>query len=126
MNIPKGHQTIMPYLMMDDAGAFIEFIKTVFNAELTHESTRDGVIGHCEARIGNSTIMFSQSRDQWKAATANMFVYVEDADVTYNKAIRSGATSVMELADLDYGRSCSVTDPHGNVWWITSVGIDGD
>ena len=121
MNIPNGHQAVMPYLILDDAGAFIEFIKKVFDAEMTHESMRGGIVGHCEAQIGGSTIMFSNSRDQWKAATANMFVYVPDADATYKKAIAAGSNTVMEMADLDYGRSGGFTDPHGNVWWVTTV-----
>jgi len=126
MNIPKGHQAVMPYLMMDDAAKFIDFIKTVFNAEMPHESTRDGIIGHCEAQIGGSTIMFSNSREQWKAATANMYVYVDDADATYKKALDAGATNVMEMADQDYGRSGGFIDPYGNVWWVTSVPEQGD
>ena len=120
MNIPEGHNTVMPYLMMEDARGFIEFIKNVFDARMTHESERDGIVGHCEARIGDSAIMFSQSRDQWKPATANLFVYVPDADAVYEKAISHGATIVMEMADQEYGRSGGVTDPFGNVWWITT------
>lgn len=126
MNIPKGHQALMPYLIMEDAAGFIDFIKTVFNAEMTHESIRDGIVGHCEAQIGGSTIMFSQSRDQWKPATANMFIYVDDADERYKKAVEAGAQTIMEPADQDYGRSCGVTDPFGNVWWITSVSELGE
>ena len=123
MNIPEGHNTVMPYLMMQDARGFIEFIKNVFAAQMTHESERDGVVGHCEARIGDSTLMFSASRDQWKPAAANLFVYVADADATYEKAISAGASAVTEMADQDYGRSGGVTDPFGNVWWITSAKI---
>lgn len=126
MKIPEGHQAVMPYLMMENAPAFIEFIKGVFNAEMTHESMRDGIVGHCEAQIGGSTIMFSNSRGEWKPATGNMFVYVPDADDTYRRAIAAGAASVMEIADQDYGRSGGVTDPFGNVWWITSVGEKGE
>lgn len=121
MTVPKGHQAVMPYLMMEDAAGFIEFIKTVFDARMTHQDMRGDIVGHCEADIGGGTIMFSQSRDGWKPATANMFVYVEDADATYKKAMDVGATSVMEMADQEYGRSGGVTDPHGNVWWITSI-----
>ena len=58
---------------------------------------------------------------EWKPATANMFVYVDNADARYKKAIDAGSETVMEPADQDYGRSCGVTDPFGNVWWITSV-----
>jgi uncharacterized glyoxalase superfamily protein PhnB len=121
MNIPKSHQAIMPYLMLNDAAAFIEFIKDVFDAEMLQESMRDGIVGHCEANINGGTIMFSNSRDEWKPATANMFVYVPDADATYEKALAAGAESVMEIADQDYGRSGGFTDPHGNVWWVTSA-----
>ncbi len=121
MNIPEGHQAVMPYLMMEDAAGFIEFIKNAFDAEMTHESMRDGIIGHCEARISGGTIMFSQSRDEWKPATANIFVYVPDADEVYRKAISAGASSVMDMADQDYGRSGGFKDPSGNVWWVTSA-----
>ena len=121
MNIPNGHQGVMPYLMMEDAAGFIDFIKAVFGAEMLIQDKRGDIVGHCEARISGSTIMFSQSRNEWKPATANMFVYVDDADVTYAKALENGATTVMPLADQEYGRSCGVTDPCGNVWWITSI-----
>lgn len=108
-------------MMIEDAAKFIDFIKAVFDAEMTHQDTRGEIIGHCEALISGSTIMFSQSRDQWKPATANMFVYVDNADETYAKAVENGAETVMPPADQDYGRSCGVTDPCGNVWWITSL-----
>ena len=120
MQIPKGHQAIMPYLMLEDAAGFIEFIKNVFDANMTHESMRDGIVGHCEANINGSTSMFSNSRGEWKPATANMFVYVENADETYTKAVENGAETVMPPDDQEYGRSCGVTDPFGNVWWITT------
>lgn len=126
MKIPNGHQAVMPYLMMEDAAGFIEFIKNVFDAKMTHESMRDGIIGHCEADLNGSTIMFSQSRDQWQPATANMFVYVDDADAVYAKAIAAGASEVMKMADQDYGRSGGFSDPAGNVWWVTSVSDGGE
>lgn len=127
MEIPQGHQTVMPYLMLKNAKDFIEFIKNVFGAEMTHENyNEDGTVGHCEANIGGSTIMFSNSRGEWKPATSNMFVYVDDADARYNKAIYEGAAVLMKPTDQDYGRSCGVTDPFGNVWWITSVKGKGE
>ena len=121
MNIPTGHSAVMPYLMLEDAAGFIDFIKAVFDAEITHESMRDSIVGHCEAQISGGTIMFSNSRDEWKPQTANMFVYVENADETYAKALEKGAETVMPPDDQEYGRSCGVTDPFGNTWWITSI-----
>lgn len=125
MNLPKGHQVIMPYLMVNGALKFIDFVKAVFNAELTtsmHKLREDTkTVLHSEVTIGGSTIMFTDATEQWKEQTANLFVYVDNADETYAKAITAGAVTVMELSNQDYGRTCGVTDPFGNVWWITSM-----
>ena len=122
MNIPETHQTVMPYLMLNNAAAFIDFIEVVFDAKILF-SIRDEnqKVSHAEAKIGDSTIMFSEATAQWPVQTANLFVYVENADETYIKALKSGASVLMEIEDKDYGRTCGVTDPFGNVWWITSI-----
>ena len=123
MKIPNGHQAVMPYLMLVDAAKFIEFCQKVFNATLLSARKREdgATIMHAEVNIDGSTIMFSEASKEWKPATANMFVYVDNADKTYQLAIDAGAVTIMELSDQDYGRTCGVTDPFGNVWWITSV-----
>lgn len=125
MNLPKGHQVVMPYLMVNGALKFIDFVKVVFYAELTtnmHKLREDGAtVIHSEITIGGSTIMFTDASEQWKEQTANLFVYVDNADDTFKRAIDHGATILMELSNQDYGRTCGVTDPFGNVWWITSV-----
>ena len=112
----------MPYFVVDGAERFRDFITKVYDAKITYESTSPGrSLGHCEAQIGESTIMFAGSGGPWGPRTSDIFVYVEDADRTYKKALDEGATTVMEVADQDYGRSGGVTDPFGNNWWITSV-----
>jgi len=125
MNIPNGHQVVMPYLMLNGALKFIDFVKIVFDAKLNnnmHKLREDGIsVMHSEISIGSSTLMITDATEQWPAQTANLFVYVNDADETYKRAIDKGATTVMELSNQDYGRTCGVTDPFGNVWWITSV-----
>jgi len=126
MTLPTGHQTIMPYLMLDGGLKFIEFTQTVFDAKVNlsmHQMHSDfEKVRHSEIQIGGSTIMFTDTTEQWKAQPANLFIYVENADATYQKALDAGATSVMGLSDQNYGRTCGVQDPFGNVWWITSVG----
>lgn len=76
---------------------------------------------HSEIQINGSTIMFCEATEEWKVQPANLFVYVENADASYKKAIDAGATTIMELNDQDYGRTCGVEGPVGNVWWITSI-----
>ncbi|MEJ5994718.1 VOC family protein [Pedobacter sp. Du54] len=122
MNIPQNHQGLMPYLMLDEPEKFIDFVEKIFNATISAKHlTPDGKIQHCEATINGSTIMFSSTNMDWKAETANLFVYVNDVDTTYEKAIANGAISIMGISNQSYGRTCGVKDPCGNVWWITTV-----
>lgn len=121
--IPEGYQSLMPYLIVPDAAGFLRFMQEVFGAKEKHKEMRsEKVIRHAEVTIGgDSTIMFADTTEQFGASPAGMFIYVENADTTYQKALEKGATSVMEPADQSYGRSCGVKDPFGNTWWITSV-----
>jgi PhnB protein len=111
--------------MLNGALKFIDFVKKVFDAQLVakmHRLREDGVtVTHSEITIGGSTIMFTDATEQWPVQTSNLFIYVENADDTFNKAVHAGATVLMPLSDQDYGRTCGVTDPFGNVWWITSI-----
>ena len=123
MKIPDGHQAIMPYLIVKNANGFIEFTKEVFNAAVTQKMFRgdETVIMHAEIIINNCTIMFCDATDQWAQVTASLFAYVDNADETFHKAKAAGGTVLMELSDQPYGRTCGITDPTGNTWWITSV-----
>lgn len=112
----------MPYLMLDGAAAFIDFTRAVFDASLITKTMQEAndKIRHAEIEIDGSIIMFCDSTDDWKTANANLFVYVNDADECYQKAVDNGAETIMPLSDQDYGRTCGVIDPLGNTWWITS------
>lgn len=124
MNTPKGYQTVMPYLIVNGAANFIAFTKKVFKAvenEKMRSMRDEKTIQHSEITIGDSTIMFADSTEKFEPRTAGLFVYVENADETYKRAMEQGATTITELSDQPYGRTCGVTDPFGNVWWITSV-----
>jgi len=119
--IPENYQTIKPYLILKDAAKFIDFAVGVFDATLmVSEKRQDASIMHAEVRIGESTIMLADSSSSFGVCTAGLFVYVENADDTYSKAIHSGAIVIMEPADQPYGRSCGILDPFGNTWWITT------
>ena len=123
LSIPENHQAVMPYLILTGAAKFLEFTKKVFGAKETALYKREnaGGIMHAEIMIGNSTIMFADSTEQWQKSVAGLFIYVKNADEVYAKAIAEGATTLMEPADKDYGRTCGVKDPLGNTWWITSL-----
>jgi uncharacterized glyoxalase superfamily protein PhnB len=123
MNLPAGHQSVMPYLILNGALEFIKFTKAVFDAQDSNAPVlrKDGTIMHAEILLNGSTIMVADETKDWVKQTANLFTYVDNADETYKKALENGATNLMGLSDQDYGRTCGVTDSFGNVWWITSV-----
>ncbi|MDR3681561.1 MAG: VOC family protein [Flavipsychrobacter sp.] len=119
--IPKGYQQVMPYLILDNASAFIDFMKDVFDAvEIMRHMRDEQVIMHAEIKLAESVIMIADSTDTYGSSPAGMFVYVPDADATYNKAIATGATSIAAPSDQSYGRSAGVKDAYGNTWWITT------
>ena len=122
MNIPENYQTVMVYLIIKDAKGFLNFTKDLFNAvELFVLNRENGIIMHGEIKIGDTTIMFAESTDEWSPRNAGFFIYVEDADETYKKALELGCTSLREPSDQEYGRSAGIQDPYGNQWWPTSV-----
>ncbi|HVX27710.1 MAG TPA: VOC family protein [Parafilimonas sp.] len=120
--IPEDFQTVTVYLVVNNATSFLKFVQDVFNAVLVNKHMRDeNIIMHAEIKIGNSIIMFADSTDEYAPMNAGIFIYVEDADVTYKKALNNGASAVTQLANQSYGRSGGVKDAFGNTWWITSV-----
>jgi PhnB protein len=122
MQQPASHQTVMPYLILPDAWAFLDFTSTVFHAELLSKHMHDdGSIMHAEVRIGDATIMIGQSSEQFPPQPAGLFIYVKDADASYARALKEGATSLMPLEDKEYGRTCGIVDTNNNTWWITSI-----
>jgi PhnB protein len=124
MNIPTQYNRLMPYLILKGADGFRKFMENVFGAEeQLIVPASDGTVMHGELRIGEAVIMFGEAGAQFPVMNAGMFIYVANADETYQKALADGAITIdgQEPADRDYGRTCGVKDPFGNTWWITSV-----
>jgi len=122
VTIPQGYNQVMPYLIMADAEAFLQFTQKVFGAQEKYKEMRnEKTIRHAEVRIGDSVIMFAQSTYEFTPQPAGIFIYVNDADAVFQKALQEGAKEIMKPEDLSYGRSGGVHDPFGNTWWITSV-----
>jgi PhnB protein len=128
--IPKGYQTITPYLVVDDARGAIEFYKRAFGAkERVLMPMPGGKVGHAELEIGDSLIMLSDPFEQARtktpktigATTVGIFIYSEDVDETYKQALDAGATSTSEPEDMFWGdRFARVTDPYGHSWQLAT------
>ena len=91
MQIPSQYNRLMPYIIVPNAYKFIDFMKNVFGAtEQIIVPRTEGVIMHGELRIGDAVIMFADTTEDIAARPAGIFIYVENVDDTYKKALESG------------------------------------
>ncbi len=128
--VPDGFHTITPNLLCRNAERAIEFYKTVFGAsELMRLPGPGGKIMHCELKIGNSILFvnddFTQSTGDTPArsslSSTSLFLYVEDVDTVFNRALKAGATVDMPLQDMFWGdRFGKISDPSGHVWGLAT------
>ena len=124
--IPEGYHTLIPYLTFEDTAEAIDYYKDVFGAkERMRMEAPGGRIGHAELEIGDSILMLSDAFPQSTTrppsevgvTTAGVFMYVEDVDAVFQRAVDKGAKVTMELADQFWGdRFGSLTDPFGHSW----------
>jgi uncharacterized glyoxalase superfamily protein PhnB len=120
--IPDGYHTVTPYLTVRNASRLMQFLKDTFDAqEIEAMRGPDGSLRHGAARFGDSTVMMGEAGNGFTPMPAMLYVYVQDADAMYARALAAGGTSVREPTTQFYGdRHGAVTDPCGNQWWIAT------
>jgi PhnB protein len=65
--------------------------------------------------------MLSEARNEQQPTPSALYLYVDDTDATYQRALQAGAASTMAPTNQFYGdRSAGVKDPSGNQWWIAT------
>jgi PhnB protein len=130
--VPEGYHTVTPQLTFDNAAQAIEWYKKGLGAEeISRAVGPDGKIMHAEIRIGDSRIMLHDAMMHAKGpkafggSPAALWLYVEDCDALFNRAVSAGAQvfpgPMGHLQDQFWGdRSGTVTDPHGYAWTIAT------
>ncbi len=112
---PAGWHTVTPRIIVRGAEKLVEFVKHVFGATGHYHSQAPA-----ELQLGDSIIMISDAgvRDPMPAC---LYVYVESADITWQRAIQAGAQSIESPLNTPYGdRRGMVKDPWGNTWQIAT------
>jgi PhnB protein len=116
--IPEGWHSITPRLVVHDPAKVVQFLKFAFDATGDYSEGRPAVM-----KIGDSILMVSGvgPRDPMPAF---LYLYVEDTDATYQRALDAGATSLEAPADMPYGdRRAMIKDPFGNDWQIATYRV---
>ena len=118
----EGAPTLQPCLHPLRAEPVINFVKRAFGAEeLGRHTTPDGVIHHVTLKIGNAYMEMGEAHGPYQPMPTMFYLYVEDCDALYKRAMSAGATSISEPRDQPYGdRSGGVIDPFGNKWYIAT------
>ncbi len=118
--LPDGVHSVNPYLVVDDPDALIAFLTGALGAREVARSVFEGRTTHAEVRIGDSVVMIGGSPGT-SPGSAALYVYVEDCDAAYARAVAAGAEPLMEPADMFYGdRHGGVRDASGTTWWIAT------
>jgi len=128
--IPKGYNTVTPYLVIKGAAKAIEYYKNVFGATVVvRMDGPNGSVGHAELQIGDSRIMLADENPQMGnrsaesigASPVSLYVYLPDCDKVVAKAAAEGAKILKPVADQFYGdRSGFIQDPFGHLWGIAT------
>ena len=119
--VPEGYHTVTPFLALKDAHRAIDFYKRAFGAEERGRMpTPDGKIAHAEIRIGDSVVMLTEAIQE-PVTPSSMYLYVEDVDAAFKRAVAAGAQATTDVADMFWGdRFGRVTDPFGVRWGIAT------
>jgi len=128
--IPSGYNTLSPAIIVKDANAAIEYYKKVFNAKEVHRlAGPDGKIMHCGLQIGNSTLMLCDEMpacnvrgpETLGGSPVGIYVYVENADEVFDRAIKAGGKVEMPLDIQFWGdRAGKFVDPYGHQWHVAT------
>jgi PhnB protein len=125
--IPEGYHSITPGLTCKEAARAMDFYKDVFGAaEIMRMPGPDGKVMHGELRIGDSVIFVSDEFPGMSSAPTPgamnpiyVFMYTENVDSTFNRAVAAGAKVDMPLMDQFWGdRYGKITDPFGHQWGL--------
>ena len=119
---------IIPYLFYRDVPAALDFLARAFGfkEELRHGTPSGGM--HGEASLHGQLVMMGQGGGAHSvkppsdvgAATAGVFVIIDDVDTHFETARAAGAEIVHPPKDVDYGRTYWANDPEGHPWFFTS------
>jgi len=129
--IPDGYHNVTPSLTVRGADRAIAFYRRAFGAEERMRlASADGTkVMHAELQIGDSIVMLSdefpemgsRSPETLGGTPGSLFLYVDDVDRVFARAVEAGAVAQVPVQDMFWGdRFGRVADPFGHVWGIAT------
>jgi PhnB protein len=114
----QGRGTVLPHVHPESARKYIKFLERAFGAEEMAVIEHAGRVMHAEVRVGDAVLEMGEAADRKGIPSNGFFLFVEDVEAAYDRALAAGATAVRPPQDIPYGlRSAIVKDPEGYLWW---------
>lgn len=123
--IPDGFHTVTPHLLIDGAGDALAFYEKALGAQIfgRMEVPGSGKVMHAMMQVGSSRVFLADPNPDWGqkgpdgTSPVNFYLYVEDPDAAYEKALAGGMVSRAEPEDMFWGdRTAVASDPYGFNW----------
>jgi uncharacterized glyoxalase superfamily protein PhnB len=115
---PEGMGSVLPHVHPQKARAYVDFLTRAFGAEPMQIVEQAGHVMHAAVRLGDAVLEMGEPNDRTGIPTNGLFLFVDDVDAAYARALASGATAIRppdnEPAEM---RSAIVRDPEGYLWW---------
>lgn len=133
---PNDMPWISPYLTVRDAAKALDFYEHAFGFARRGEPMcgPDGVVLHAEMAWKDAVIMLGPEGAYGSttkspaslgvASPTTLYVYCDDVDSLYRRAIKAGARVIFAPENMFWGdRVCKLVDPDGHTWnFATHVG----
>jgi PhnB protein len=120
--VPEGLRQVTVYLHPAGAEKMIDFLTLGLGGEeLARYQDSAGVVQHAKLRVGDSVLEMGEAHGEFRPMPTTFYLYVEDCDALYERALTAGATSISPPADQPYGdRNAGIQDPFGNTWYLAT------
>jgi PhnB protein len=120
-DIAKDLRTVTVYFHPLGAQGFIDFVTNAFGATELMRHEENEMILHAKVQLGDSVIELGEARYPSQPLPTAIYLYVDDVDAMYERAVKAGGISMQPPTDQDYGdRNAWVKDPFDNVWYIAA------
>ena len=126
-NPPHDMPRITPHLFYDDVAAALDWLVKAFGFEIRLRMTdKEGAVVHGEVKLKDSLVMLGLAAvvEAWECprtlggrVSQRLYVFVDDVDAHYERALSAGAKIIREPADQFWGdRVYECIDPEGHRW----------
>lgn len=113
-----ARSAVSPCLLVDSIEEELRFLKLVFGVRVREGSRSESTIWQVEAELGDTVLRLGRARGKESQTTSVLYVWTQDVDGTFSRAMAAGASLISEPADQAGGvREAGFRDPQGNIWW---------